>query len=121
MEAVGRLAGGIAHDFNNLLTVILGYGRRAGAKLPAQDPLTNNVVEIRKAGERAAALTQKLLAFSRKQVLRPRIFSVNHLDRRHRRHAAPAASARKYGWSADLDAAAWPCRRPIPGRWNRCS
>ncbi|HTS50590.1 MAG TPA: PAS domain S-box protein, partial [Bryobacteraceae bacterium] len=81
MEAIGRLAGGIAHDFNNLLTVILGYSSILERKLAAQDPLTNNVVEIRKAGERAAALTQKLLTFSRKQVQSPRIFSVNHLIR----------------------------------------
>jgi len=81
MEAVGRLAGGIAHDFNNLLTVILGYGGVLERKLSPYDPLTKNVVEIRKAGERAAALTQKLLAFSRKQVLRPRVLSLNHLVR----------------------------------------
>jgi two-component system, cell cycle sensor histidine kinase and response regulator CckA len=81
MEAVGRLAGGIAHDFNNLLTVILGYGGVLEHKLSANDPLLKNVIEIRKAGERAAALTQKLLAFSRKQVLRPRVLSLNDLIR----------------------------------------
>jgi two-component system cell cycle sensor histidine kinase/response regulator CckA len=81
MEAIGRLAGGIAHDFNNLLTVILGYGGVLERKLSPHDPLIKNVVEIRKAGERAAALTQKLLAFSRKQVLRPRVLSLNHLVR----------------------------------------
>ncbi len=81
MEAIGRLAGGIAHDFNNLLTVILGYSSILERKLSAQDPLSNNVVEIRKAGERAAVLTQKLLAFSRKQVQSRRIFALNHLIR----------------------------------------
>lgn len=81
MEAVGRLAGGIAHDFNNLLTVILGYGSVLERKLAPADPLLKNVVEIQRAGERAAALTQKLLAFSRKQVLRPRLLSLNHLIR----------------------------------------
>ena len=81
MEAIGRLAGGIAHDFNNLLTVILGYGSILERKLSAQDPLANNVVEIRKAGERAAVLTQKLLAFSRKQVQSQRVFALNHLIR----------------------------------------
>lgn len=81
MEAVGRLAGGIAHDFNNLLTVILGYGGALESKLSPNDPLIKNVVEIRKAGERAAALTQKLLAFSRKQVLRPQVLSFNDLIR----------------------------------------
>ena len=79
MEAVGRLAGGIAHDFNNLLTVILGYESVLERKLAPEDPLTKNVLEIRKAGERAAALTSKLLAYSRKQVRNPRIFSLNHL------------------------------------------
>ena len=81
MEALGQLAGGIAHDFNNLLTVILGYGDVLEKKLACEDPLFNNVVEIKKAGERAAALTQKLLAFSRKQVLRPRLIPLNHLIR----------------------------------------
>jgi two-component system, cell cycle sensor histidine kinase and response regulator CckA len=81
MEAVGQVAGGIAHDFNNLLTVILGYSAVLEQKLTAQDPLLKNVVEIKKAGEQAAALTQKLLAFSRKQVLRPRVISLNHLVR----------------------------------------
>jgi len=81
MEAVGRLAGGIAHDFNNLLTVILGYGGVLERKLSPHDPLIKNVTEIRKAGERAAALTQKLLAFSRKQVLRPQVLSLNDLIR----------------------------------------
>ena len=81
MEAVGRLAGGIAHDFNNLLTVILGYSGVLERKVSAADPLSSNIVEIRKAGERAAALTQKLLAFSRKQVQHPRIFSLNDLIR----------------------------------------
>ncbi len=79
MEAVGQLAGGIAHDFNNLLTVILGYSRVLEQKLASEDPLLKNVVEIKKAGERAATLTQKLLAFSRKQVLRPQLISPNDL------------------------------------------
>jgi two-component system, cell cycle sensor histidine kinase and response regulator CckA len=81
MEAIGQLAGGIAHDFNNLLTVILGYSGVLERKLAAEDPRLRNVIEIKKAGERAAALTQKLLAFSRKQVLRPRAVSINHLVR----------------------------------------
>jgi len=81
MEAMGRLAGGIAHDFNNLLTVILGYSGMLERKLTGEDPLSKDVVEIRKAGERAAALTQKLLAFSRKQVQSPRVFALNDLIR----------------------------------------
>ena len=81
MEAIGRLAGGIAHDFNNLLTVILGYSNVLERKLAPEDPLSHNVTEIRKAGERAATLTGKLLAFSRKQVQSSRVFEVNHLIR----------------------------------------
>ena len=78
MQAIGQLAGGIAHDFNNLLTVILGYCGVMERKLSA-DPILKNVVEVRKAGERAAQLTQQLLAFSRRQVMRPRVISVNQL------------------------------------------
>jgi PAS domain S-box-containing protein len=79
MESVGRLAGGVAHDFNNLLTVINGYSDFGIAKLSAGDPLRVTMTEIRKAGERAAALTRQLLAFSRKQVLQPRALDLNRL------------------------------------------
>jgi two-component system cell cycle sensor histidine kinase/response regulator CckA len=77
MEAVGQLAGGIAHDFNNLLTAILGYSDLTIAQLARQDPMLRNVEEIKKAGERAAALTRQLLAFSRKQVLQPKVIDLN--------------------------------------------
>jgi two-component system cell cycle sensor histidine kinase/response regulator CckA len=77
MEAVGQLAGGVAHDFNNLLTAITGYSDLTLRKLKAEDPLRHNIEEIKKAGERAAALTRQLLAFSRKQVLQPKVLDLN--------------------------------------------
>jgi signal transduction histidine kinase/ActR/RegA family two-component response regulator len=78
MEAVGRLAGGVAHDFNNLLGVILGYSELLlGQNLEAQH--RRKVDQIQKAGERAAALTRQLLAFSRKQVLTPKVLDLNAL------------------------------------------
>jgi len=77
MEAVGQLAGGIAHDFNNLLTAITGYSELLLGELPPEDLRRSHAEEIRKAGERAASLTQQLLAFSRRQVLEPKILDVN--------------------------------------------
>jgi PAS domain S-box-containing protein len=77
MEAVGRLAGGVAHDFNNLLTVINGIAELALTKLQESDPLHGKLGEIRSAGERAAALTRQLLAFSRKQILEPVVLNLN--------------------------------------------
>ncbi|HKC66268.1 MAG TPA: PAS domain S-box protein, partial [Pyrinomonadaceae bacterium] len=77
MEAVGRLAGGVAHDFNNLLTAITGYSDLTLRRLRPEDPLRRNVEEIKKAGDRAASLTRQLLAFSRKQVLQPKVLDLN--------------------------------------------
>jgi two-component system, cell cycle sensor histidine kinase and response regulator CckA len=77
MEAVGRLAGGVAHDFNNLLTTILGYSDLILGNMGPDDPLRLDVEEIRKAGDRAAALTKQLLAFSRKQLIEPKVLEVN--------------------------------------------
>jgi PAS domain S-box-containing protein len=79
MQAVGKLAGGVAHDFNNLLVAINGYSDLTLRRLKEADPLRRNIEEIKRAGERAAALTRQLLAFSRKQVLQPVVLSLNDI------------------------------------------
>ena len=77
MEAVGQLAGGIAHDFNNLLTAITGYSELGLRNLDTHNPLYPKLTEIKKAGDRAASLTRQLLAFSRKQILQPKVLDLN--------------------------------------------
>ena len=77
MEAIGRLAGGVAHDFNNLLTAIVGFTDLIVERLEPRDPTADDVREIRKAADRATALTRQLLAFSRKQFLTPTVLDVN--------------------------------------------
>ncbi len=79
MEAVGRLAGGVAHDFNNLLTSILGNVELAMLELSPRDPLRNTLAEVMEAGSSAAELTRHLLAFSRKQIIEPRVLDLNQL------------------------------------------
>jgi PAS domain S-box-containing protein len=79
MEAIGRLAGGIAHDFNNLLTVILGYSQIVADGVPAGSRLGDSAVQIKSAADRAAGITRQLLAFSRKQLLSPRIINLNDI------------------------------------------
>jgi PAS domain S-box-containing protein len=81
MEAVGRLAGGVAHDFNNLLTVINGYSELVLGGLGRDDPARGLVEEIRRAGDRSAALTRQLLAFSRREVVAPRVLDPNAVVR----------------------------------------
>jgi signal transduction histidine kinase/DNA-binding response OmpR family regulator len=77
MDAIGRLAGGVAHDFNNILTVIIGYSDVLQGRLGKENPLCREVGEIRKAGLRAASLTQQLLAFSRRQIFQVQVLDLN--------------------------------------------
>jgi signal transduction histidine kinase/CheY-like chemotaxis protein len=77
LEAIGELAGGIAHDFNNLLTVIVGYSESLREHLPANGVARTDLSELRTAAERAATLTRQLLAFSRQQVLQPRVLKLS--------------------------------------------
>ncbi len=79
LEAVGQLAGGIAHDFNNLLTAINGYSSLALKRLDDASPLKSYIEEVKKAGDRAANLTRQLLAFSRKQILEPKVLDLNEV------------------------------------------
>jgi signal transduction histidine kinase/ligand-binding sensor domain-containing protein/ActR/RegA family two-component response regulator len=79
MEAVGRLAGGVAHDFNNLLTVIKGNAELALADLESNEVVREEIEEIERAAERASSLTRQLLAFSRKQILKPQTLSLNDM------------------------------------------
>ncbi len=79
LEAIGRLAGGVAHDFNNLLTGILGYAGFALKSIPPGHPARNDIVEIERAGERAAALTGQLLSYARRQMIAPKLVQLDQL------------------------------------------
>ncbi len=79
MEAIGMLAGGVAHDFNNLLTVILGNAQLASMNVVKDESLRKRIEEIKKAGEKAASLTRQLLAFSRKQIVQPKLLDINEV------------------------------------------
>ncbi len=81
MESLGRLAGGVAHDFNNILTAILGHAEMIVDDLPPESPLRQDLGEIRSAARRAVALTRQLLAFSRRQVLSPRVVDLGEVVR----------------------------------------
>lgn len=77
LEAIGRLAGGVAHDFNNILSIIMGHGELLLGAVGADEQARNGLEQIGRAAERAASLTQQLLAFSRKQVLQPKVLNLN--------------------------------------------
>jgi two-component system cell cycle sensor histidine kinase/response regulator CckA len=79
MEAIGRLAGGVAHDFNNVLAAIFGYSDLLLEQFTVDDPRRADVQEIRRSAERAAGLTRQLLAFSRKQIMQPRLLNLNEV------------------------------------------
>ena len=81
MEAVGRLAGGVAHDFNNLLTVITGYCQMLMDALESDDTMCEDLRQVLKAADRATTLTKQLLAFSRQQIVQPRVLSLDGLVR----------------------------------------
>jgi signal transduction histidine kinase/CheY-like chemotaxis protein len=117
MEAVGRLAGGIAHDFNNLLTAIIGYSSLLCDRLAGDESALQQVLEIRSAGERAASLTQQLLAFSRRQVLQPKVLDLNAIvadfDRMLRRLVGERIKV-----AVDCESALWQVRAD-PGEIGR--
>ena len=79
MESIGRLAGGVAHDFNNILTAIIGFSELAQQKLPQEHPVMRDLKIVREAGEKAAILVRKLLAFSRKQILEMKVVNLDEL------------------------------------------
>jgi CheY-like chemotaxis protein len=79
MDAIGQLAGGVAHDFNNLLSIILSYTSMLLADLPENDPMRTDLEQIRAAGERASQLTRQLLAFGRKQMLKPQVLDLGQV------------------------------------------
>ncbi|MFN0166089.1 MAG: chemotaxis protein CheB [Bryobacteraceae bacterium] len=109
LEAVGRLAGGIAHDFNNLLTTIIGYSNLLYDKLAGDEPAIEQMHEIKNAAERAASLTQQLLAFSRRQVLQPKVLDLNAIVADFARMLRRLVSE----WikvSVECETALWPVR-----------
>ena len=119
MEAIGRLAGGIAHDFNNLLTIILGYGQIVADDLDDEDT-KSSMAEVIKAGERASALTQRLLAFTRKQILEPEILDLNDGCFRDGRYVE-APDWRGHKDLGPVGTGIWVSSARIIINWNRSS
>ena len=113
MEAIGRLAGGVAHDFNNLLTAINGYSQLLVASLDPSDPRHEDAEQIRLAGERAAALTSQLLAFSRRQLLETQTIDVNEVIGEPRVDVATAPRRDGRAFGRDDGDGAGRRRRPI--------
>ena len=109
MEAVGRLAGGVAHDFNNLLSVIMGYSELLLARLAERSRERHEIEEIFKAGERASSLTQQLLAFSRLQVLKPKVFRMNEVVSDHSKMLRRLIGE-TFELAIDLDPDIWPAK-----------
>jgi signal transduction histidine kinase len=109
IEAIGRLAGGVAHDFNNLLTVICGHAECLSVDLAPDSPMTRSVAAIQASAARAATLTEKLLSFGRRQVLRPRVVApagiVRQVEGTIRRMAGPRVAI-----TSDLGGAGWRVR-----------
>ncbi|MBM3464817.1 MAG: PAS domain S-box protein [Armatimonadetes bacterium] len=118
MESLGRLAGGIAHDFNNVLTIIMWYSEFLLARNDEVLAVRPELEEIHRAAERAAALTRKLTAFSRRQVLAPRVVSLKDVVIQALACWA-ACSARTWRLSLALTKISPTCW-PIPDRWSRC-
>ena len=108
LESVGQLAGGVAHDFNNLLSVILSCVDFAEGRLPEGDPVRGDVVEIRHAAERAAALTRQLLMFSRREVVQPEVLDLGDLVR-----GLETLLARSLGERIALELDVWPALPPV--------
>ena len=117
MEAIGRLAGGIAHDLNNALTAIAGYAELALGEVAADHAARADVEEIRRAAERAGSVTRQLLAFSRKQLLEPRVFDLNETVAAIARLLSRLLGAGRRACRRELAAgAAAGARRPGTGR-----
>ena len=120
LEAIGRLAGGISHDLNNALTIIIGYAELVASSLEQNDPVRQDVEQIRRAAERAESITRQLLAFSRKQWLEPRVFQVGEAVQDLGRMLEPALSVRE---SSSRPSSTTTCRRftAIAGKSSRRS